>query len=307
MKLSGEAPIALVSSVRPAPAPEPEPAAAAAPEAGDAPKGVFGRPPVDYRGLGRAGVVEALQALRPHFASAGALGRALGEQPTIIGAMLTDKRAPSARVVEALYGPTGAELLPRWLDLLAGRTPPPADEEPEPDLQPPSTLHRPPAADAPVAETAPAEGCLLYTSPSPAAEPGAARPGDQGAGEDQGAPAFDLRNLRELRIEGGVEFDAAAYVTAGRLTGPFPAVQARLAVDEVPGLPSWAGIPDDQLLTILRGKAAGLEAELAALDAEEAELRRRLAALSGRGEAIDTKLVLLRQAIAAFEEEGADG
>jgi hypothetical protein len=270
VQLTGDAPIEIVSAVAPRMAPPPaanpvpapvaeavpapaapaaNPAAVAeavpAPVVEAAPAGGRRGRSVDYRGLGEDGVRECLQALLPHFPSAWAMGGVLGDQKNF-SLMLAGRRPISARIVEALYGPDGSTLLPRWLELIAGgpvSVPAPVSEQ---AVQPPFAPD--PLSDAAPAAEAPAGGAV----PAAAAE----------------APS-------------------ASDVT----------------LSEQP----WSRIEDRDLLPILRGKAAGMAAEIAGLKAEYAAGERALEELSRRCKAIDRRRAALLVTIDHFEEDAARG
>jgi len=256
VQLTGDAPIAIVSAVPPrmapppaAPAAKPVPAPAAeavpAPVAEAAPAGGRRGRSVDYRGLGEDGVRECLQALLPHFPNAWAMGRVLGDQKNF-SLMLAGRRPISARIVEALYGPDGSTLLPRWLELIAGgpvSVPAPVSEQ----------AVQPPFAPDPLSDAAPA-----------------------------------------------AEAPAGGAVTAA-------AAEAPSASDVTLSEQPWSRIEDRDLLPILRGKAAGMAAEIAGLKAEYAAGVCALEELSRRCKAIDRRRAALLVTIDHFEEDAARG
>lgn len=399
VKLTGEAPIAVVPTL-----PRPAPAAAAAepPPGGRAPGPERTWRNVDYRGLGAAGVLDVLEALRPHFQTVTALGRAVGE-PKNLGLMLAGRRSVSAAVVEALFGPSGSELLPQWLELIAGAGGdqqesggPVTVPEPVQDLasQVPSEPASP-AGQAPAAETAeaagpPAAGLETETAAgdgaavdlqqipagpdvAPIADVTEEPQGDAGKAVDDAqaprtggsasaeacptmspVPGGDI-TLSETAGPGTGEGEAAenstfanspaaeeagegpeppasdlsqhpmaqpAVVTPSRLPWILPAIESApgqplpegrqdflLVADagghDAPGLPSWAGIPDDQLLTILRGKAAGIAAELEANDAQRRALHAQIQSLYADALELEQRRDALWRAIEIFEGEPA--
>jgi len=276
VQLTGDAPIAIVSAVAPRMAPPPvaeavpapvaetvpapvakpvhapaAPAANPAPVAEAAPAGGRRGRAVDYRGLGEDGVRECLQALLPHFPSAWSMGRVLGDQKNF-SLMLAGRRPISARIVEALYGPDGSTLLPRWLELIAGG---------------PVSVPAPVPVPAPVSEQA----VQPLFAPDPLSD---------------AAPAA------EAPVGGAVPAAAAEAPSASDVT-----------LSEQP----WSRIEDRDLLPILRGKAAGMAAEIAGLKAEYAAGERALEELSRRCKAIDRRRAALLVTIDHFEEDAARG
>ena len=188
---------------------------------------------------------ECLQALLPHFPNAWAMGGVLGDQKNF-SLMLAGRRPISARIVEALYGPDGSTLLPRWLELIAGgpvSVPAPVSEQ----------AVQPPFAPDPLSDAAPA-----------------------------------------------AEAPAGGAVTAA-------AAEAPSASDVTLSEQPWSRIEDRDLLPILRGKAAGMAAEIAGLKAEYAAGVRALEELSRRCKAIDRRRAALLVTIDHFEEDAARG
>ncbi len=307
--LTGDAPLAIVSAV----APMPEPKAVAEPEAV---KRGPGKPPVDYRGLGEAAILEVLRGLRPHFASDARLAAALGEWSNLLPAVFRGDRRVTAKIVAALYGPEGATLLPRWADLLNSQVPsesPPTSCPPVEDAAPAAqevAAGDGAAASEEITETGNGASDLaaetLAEEITKTAAPGVAEAGSdtpsfarataaaEGAGEAPGAPASDLSDLAELRIEGSPDVDEIDLL-------PPP---VRRLVGRVVSMPAT----DSELLVVLRGKASAIEAQLAAADARREALFAELAQLQAESLELQQRQDALQRAIEIFAgEEVADG
>ncbi len=146
-----------------APVSEPE-ATVPAPEAGEP------TPPDRFRGLGAEGVREALVALREPAGGGTALAKLLGVPVGSIHAVLCGKVRPTAEMIQLLYGPEGAELLPRWIELLAGGPieipqPPPG---PSPlDPAPAAEREAGPGVDGPASDSLPEAAPTRPASPVP--------------------------------------------------------------------------------------------------------------------------------------------
>ncbi len=75
---------------------------------------------------------------------------------------------------------------------------------------------------------------------------------------------------------------------------------------ELPAIRPWSKLGDDQLVTMLRGKVAGFEAQLAALGERRAALLREIDAVQAESLDVEVKADALRRTIEVFEDgEGA--
>jgi hypothetical protein len=273
--ITGEAPMAIVSTVRERAAPEP---------AED-----------KYRGIGADVVLEWLQALRPHFASTAEFALALRVPATSLSLALNGRQSPTAAMVAALFGPRGSEILPRWMELIAGgpvELPPPGSAAEE---------EAPPLGSAAEEEAPPPDG---------AGEQDSADVGDAGseavmpAAVDMGAGDLPPPAPAPEQIAGSPPPHEAAEPGAGGHAHSLPApAEGPAAPMDAADYRPWSKLEDRDLVAILRGKLAGVREEIEALVAEEAALKQRLHDLNRWAIALDVRADALRAAIAEFAAE----
>lgn len=286
IKIRGDAPMAIASSVKPE-SNEPPPAEER------------------FRGVGADVVLDWLKALRARFVLASDFADALGVPKGSLHPVLGGHQRPTAGMVAALFGATGCEIQPKWMELLAGG---PVDVP-----RPEGECEQQDSADAGVAgseATAPAvvDAALLSAS------------ADGGAGDvppPAPAPAADESDQVQPGPGGGDSSVATPEPAEQPVLGSGPAIGG-------PQIPSaaataiaqgragdgafspWSKLEDRDLVAILRGKLAGVLADAASLEAEDAALIARRKAIYLNQLDLEVRERALRDAISAFEPEQSD-